>query len=302
MRALVTGASGFIGRAAVERLALGGRFEVIAASRRPIGVGGNGVSEAAVDLLVPGAAADLVASVRPTHLLHLAWNARPGVFWTDPDNLDWTAATLSLTRAFIGHGGRRAVMAGSCAEYDWNGGGRLSEDSPLRPATLYGVAKDAARRAVCAGGEAAGVPVAWGRVFWLYGPYEAPGRLVSDVCRALVAGRRAAVGRGLERRDFLHVDDAAAAFVSALNGDNHGAFNVGSGFATSVRDVVSMLAKAAGRPDLVAWGARPDTPGAPSVIEADMAHTRSSVGPLPQRPLDHGLAETLSWWRERLHR
>ena len=301
MRVLVTGASGFIGRAATARLVAAARGEVVAASRRPLCErSAPGFSETAVDLLQPGAAADLIAHVRPTHLLHLAWNATPGAFWTAADNLDWAAATLVLVRAFLDAGGRRAVVAGTCAEYDWTtGAGRLAEDAAIVPATLYGVAKDAARRAVCAAGAARDVPVAWGRVFWLYGPHEARGRLVADVAFALLRGEPTPVGEGLQRRDFMHVDDAAAAFVAALESDHHGPFNVGTGAAAPVRDIVAALAEAAGRPQLIRWGALPPRPE-PPLIEADTATLRGPVGAPPARALAVGLANTLEWWRERL--
>ena len=61
----------------------------------------------------------------PTHLLHLAWYAEPGLFWRSPENLRWVEASLRLLRAFAEHGGQRAVMAGSCAEYAWQPRDRL---------------------------------------------------------------------------------------------------------------------------------------------------------------------------------
>ena len=118
---LVTGASGFIGRRVVAQLATEGRFEIVTASRRPDPRMPAGVTHHAVDMLALGAPVDLIQRVRPTHLVHLAWNAEPGRFWNAPDNLDWAAATLTLVRAFLEAGGTRAVLAGTCAEYDWTG-------------------------------------------------------------------------------------------------------------------------------------------------------------------------------------
>ncbi len=291
MRVLVTGASGFIGRRVVSRLSDRPDLEVVAASRRPHPAAPGSVRFEPVDLLAPAAARELIARVRPTHLLHLAWNATPGKFWHAADNLDWAAASLSLCSAFIEAGGRRAVMAGTGAEYDWTGEGRLSEDSPIGPATLYGAAKDAVRRAVCAAGVQFGVPVAWGRVFWLYGPDEAAGRLVADVARALAEGRPAEVGEGWQRRDFIHVDDVAGAFVAALENDFCGPFNIGSGVAVSVRDVVQRLADAAQRHDLVRLGAKPTSPDEPPLLVADINMLRREIGFEPKIPLARGLAD-----------
>jgi nucleoside-diphosphate-sugar epimerase len=296
MRVLVTGASGFIGRRAVAALAEQGRFELVTACRSASQTLPSQAIHHAIDLLAPGAAAELVARVRPTHLLHLAWNAEPGRFWTASDNLDWAAATITLLRAFLDAGGVRAVLAGSCAEYDWDGGGCLTEEAAIRPATLYGSAKDATRRLACAANDHLGGSVAWGRVFWLYGPAEARGRLVSDVASALATGRPASVGEGRLERDFLHVDDVASAFVAALDGRWRGPFNIGSGEPVSVRRVVATLAQASGRPELVRFGARPARAADPPSIYADTRILRDEFGWTQSVALDTGLAATYAWW------
>lgn len=299
MKVLVTGATGFIGRYVVSELRADEQVELVCCARTRGSLPPD-VRFEAVDLLAPGAAADLIARVRPTHLLHLAWNAQPGRFWTALDNLDWTAASLVLMRAFADAGGRRAVMAGTCAEYDWTCGPRLSEsDTPIRPATLYGVAKDALRRAAQAAAAQAGVSFAWGRVFWLYGPHETAGRLVSDVAAALCAGETVETTEGLQRRDFLHVSDVAGAFVAALRSDRPGAFNIGSGRPVAVRDVVLALAESLGRAELLRLGARPSPIGDPPELAASVDALQFEIGYRPSFQLEQGLSQTAAWWRER---
>src|SRR5439155_6654344 len=132
----------------------------------------------------------LLAAVRPTHLLHLAWIATPGVYWTSPENHRWVEASLHLLRCFAAGGGRRAVLTGTCAEYDWSAAGVCHEtQTPLRPTTVYGVCKDELRRRAEEVCRAAGVSLAWARLFFLYGPGEHPARLFPGVVQALRAGR-----------------------------------------------------------------------------------------------------------------
>src|SRR5206468_9393880 len=183
-RVLVTGATGFIGRHTLAPLVAAGH-EVHATARTP-GAAARGVTWPAADLLD---SPDVVRYVNPDALLHLAWYAEHGKFWSSPENLRWLQASVALLRAFSG---RRAVIAGTCAEYDWTTGAwRLAEDAPLAPATLYGACKHALHVATEAYAREAGFSLAWGRIFFLFGPDEHPGRLVPSVLGPLLHGEEA---------------------------------------------------------------------------------------------------------------
>jgi nucleoside-diphosphate-sugar epimerase len=298
-RVLVTGATGFVGRHALGPL-LDAGHEVHALSSRgaPEGDRHQGVEWHRGDLLADPAAA--VADVAPERLLHLAWYAEHGRFWTSVENLRWVEATLALVRAFAAAGGERVVVAGTCAEYDWTvGDGTLAEDAPLRPATLYGVAKHATRAVLDAAAGELGVRLAWGRVFFLYGPGEDQRRLVGSVAGALVRGERAATGAGTQVRDLLHVSDVGAAFAALAGADVDGPVNIASGEGRPLREVVEAIGRIAGRPDLIDLGALPPRPGDPDRLVADVTRLREEVGFQPRIGLEQGLERTVAWWRER---
>jgi nucleoside-diphosphate-sugar epimerase len=237
---------------------------------------------------------ELVCELQPERLLHLAWTTSPGEYWTSMDNLDWVGASLSLFRAFTEAGGRRAVMAGSCAEYDWSREVLDEVDTPTHPATLYGTAKHSLRLVVEAAARNSGVSLCWGRLFFLYGPEEAPGRLVSSVLDALRLGEVAPVSEGRQERDFLHVDDAAVAFVELLDASVVGPVNVGSGVGVSVREVVATLADLVGRPDLVRYGTRPTPASEPDRLVADVRRLHATTNFRPEFDLRSGLIDTLT--------
>jgi nucleoside-diphosphate-sugar epimerase len=146
--------------------------------------------------------------------------------------------------------------------------------------------------------ERADLSLAWGRIFFLYGPREDPRRLVASVARALVASERASTSAGTQRRDFLHVDDVARAFAALLDSDVGGAVNIASGEAVTVRSIAEQLARASGRPDLLKVGALADRPDDPPIIAADVGRLRGEVGFRPSFSLEDGLAATVSWWRD----
>jgi nucleoside-diphosphate-sugar epimerase len=295
-RLLITGATGFLGepavRAAVEH------FEVHATARALREMLPPGVRFRACDLLNPGAATRLIEEVRPTHLLHLAWIATPGAYWTSPENLRWVDASKRLLLAFARCGGRRAVVAGTCAEYDWTTAGVCREfDTPTRPQTTYGRCKLELSRWAATFGRERRIGVVWARLFWMYGPREHPARLVPSVARPLLAGEPAPCSAGTQERDFLHVADAADALVTLTRGDLTGPVNVASGEPVAVRDVVARVGEACGRPELIRFGARSTPAGEPPLIVADVTRLRDELGWRPRVGLAAGLAETVAWWR-----
>lgn len=291
-RVILTGGSGFIGRHAVEPLLRAG-FEVHALGRRAV----PGARCHEVDLLNSEQTAAAVQRIRATHLLHLAWDVTHGVFWSAPSNLDWTAASLNLYRAFVTAGGRRVVVAGSCAEYDWSAGILDEDTAPLRPATLYGTAKHALHQVLAMAATHDRVELAWGRVFFLYGPHEGQARLIPSVILPLLQGLPAAVGEGRARRDFMHVQDAADAFVATLASTLTGPINIATGLDGPMRDVVATIGEQIGRPELIRFGSRPTPANEPPVLATAASRLRG-IGFEPRFTVQTGLADTIAWWRQ----
>jgi nucleoside-diphosphate-sugar epimerase len=288
-RVLVTGATGFIGRAAVSALADRG-WEVHAAARSAGAV--QGCRSHKIDLMDPFAVRSLLCQVGPSHLLHLAWYAEPGKFWTAPENLDWVAASLFLYRAFLDAGGERAVFAGSCAEYEWSYSELNEASTPTNPRTLYGRAKNALRELVECHARSIGTGVAWGRVFFLYGPGEAPNRLISDLIRSLRDGRPVLCTHGRQQRDFMHAWDVARAFAIVLESAHCGPINIASGVCRPIADAIGIVGRLFGRPDLIRLGARESPADDPPRLAADVKLV-SWLGFRPDFDLETGLAQTM---------
>ncbi len=290
-RVLLTGASGFVGRHAIVALLERG-FEVHAAARRPA-MTAAGVVPHLVDLLDPAAAARLIKAVRPSHLLHAAWYVTPGRYQSAPENLDWMAASLQLYRAFVAGGGHRILGTGTCAEYDWSYGMLDEATTPLRPVSLYGTAKHTLHQLLASAAVVDGVSLAWARLFFMYGPHEAPERLVPSVVCPLLRGETALMGAGTAERDFMHVADVARALAAVLDSTHEGPVNIASGSCRPIRDVVMEAAGQIGRPDLVRLGVRPKSLGEPRRLAASNAILRG-LGFQQHFTLASGLADTIA--------
>ena len=292
-RVLVTGATGFIGRNCLPVLRRTG-YEVHAVSGSPTTQDADGVIHwHCANLLKPDEVVALVQKVKPSHLLHLAWYAIPGKFWTASENLDWVQATVGLMRVFHEQGGQRFVGAGSCAEYDWAFDHCQEASTPCRPATLYGAAKYCTQLLLDAWSRQTGMSSAWGRVFFLYGPGEYPSRLVPSVINSLLNGEPALCTHGEQVRDFMHVEDVAAAFVALLDSDVRGVVNIASGTPLALKEIVYTIADKMGRRDLVQLGAVPSSADDPAALIADIERLRDEVGFKPSLNLQDGIALTV---------
>jgi nucleoside-diphosphate-sugar epimerase len=298
MKVVVTGANGFVGARVVQELVKRGDevHAVVRATgerRRLKGIPSLRLLEA--DLL-SAAGQETIAALGAEACVHAAWYAEPGKYLSSLTNIDFVGATLDLARSLAQGGCRRFVGIGTCFEYDTDRG-FLSERTPLAPVHLYSAAKAATYLALKQLGLLSGMQVAWGRLFYLYGPDEYPDRLVSSIARALLRGEEARSTPGLQIRDFLHVEDAASALCAVLHSDLVDAVNIGSGQPVTVAAIVQQLGAICGRPDLVRLGARPYAAGDPMFVCADVRVLRTATGWSPRWSMADGLADAVGWWR-----
>jgi nucleoside-diphosphate-sugar epimerase len=294
-RVLVTGAGGFIGRHCLPILLAKG-YDVQALSRGKPAKISPGVVWHALNLLAPGAPAQIIQKVKPDCLLHLAWYAVPGKFWDAPENIDWVRASGELLSAFAANNGTRAVAAGSCAEYQLNAGECIEEKTPLNPATLYGTCKNEFAQRLDSLSRETGFSSAWGRIFFLYGPHEPRSRLVAYVVQSLLRAEPALCSDGKQILDFLHVEDVASAFVALLESEIRGPVNIASGRPLSVKDLLQEISVQLGRPDLIRLGAREATSNV-SHVWANVGRLSNEVSWKPRYDLQSGIRQTIEWCR-----
>jgi nucleoside-diphosphate-sugar epimerase len=269
-------------------------FRVHAVSRTYRGAAADGTTWHSLDLHAHGAAERLMSTVRPSHLLHLAWVTAPDRYRYAAENVDWLEAGLTLIRAFGDQGGQRFVGVGSCAEYDVAAGPCMEDTTPIRPASLYGQCKAAYWMAAQAYAQRYGLSAAWARVFVPYGPGDEPRRLIPSLLAALTAGTPIDVTDGNQVRDFIYATDVAELLVRLLaTSQANGAYNVGTGHGIAVRQVIEWLADYFHARELVHFGARPRRDDEPASLVADMEKVERVLGWNASTSIERGLERML---------
>jgi nucleoside-diphosphate-sugar epimerase len=297
---LITGATGFIGshltrllvhegctvHALIRRSSNPWRINDVLQSVRPI----------YGDLDTFNECRERVAGIRPEVCFHLAWYAEPGKYMSSEENVNMLAGSLDLARHLASSGCRRLVSVGTCFEYDTDLG-YLSESSPTKPRSLYAASKLGLYAVLQHFLSGRGIELAWVRLFYQYGPYEDPRRLVPSVICSLLRGERAKVSKGFQIRDFLHVEDVAAAIWAVGRGSLSGAVNVGSGKPVTVREVATAIGSVLGRQDLIEFGGLAVETSEPIFVCANNRRLTETTGWLPRYDLEKGLQSTINWWK-----
>ena len=302
MRILVTGASGFVGSHVVRKLVADGH-EVTALARpassfwRLEDLDGS-FRVVRWDTSQADGVLSSLGDWKPEACVHLAWYAVPGEYLHSTENTASLVLSLRLLEELAAAGCGRVVMTGTCFEYDTDAG-YLREDGPKRPATIYAAAKLAAGQVGTLMAAKLGIGFAWARLFYLYGPFEDERRLVPAVIRALLAGREFPATSGTQVRDYLHVEDVAAALSALAVQPVTGTYNVCSGDPITIAEVISQLARIAQRPDLIRLGSLPQRAWEPRFICGDNSRLREATGWTPRYTLPAGLASAVAWWKEK---
>lgn len=295
MRILVTGATGFIGsafcRLALSRghqlagLVLPGEVELVVSRCGPGVVAFSGTLESApwTD----------IASFRADAVLHTAWITAPGIYLESPENERFLDASLKFLRGVQAAGTGYLVGLGTCVEYKMTGE-KLSETStPIEPTTTYARCKNELRLALETDAARHGFEFCWGRVFYPYGPGEHPSRLCTSLIQKLSGGEKVSLRTPNSTKDYIYIEDLAAAILATIERRVTGTINWGTGEGIRVREVAGEIARQLGRREAVATSDADGIRDPLDYVVADAARLRS-IGWRPRFSISDGIRELCS--------
>lgn len=307
MKAVVTGAAGFIGSHLVRGL-LDRGFDVLGVDcftdyyPRPLKEANLDVNRARKGFSFLEARlqdADLGQVLEgATHVFHLAAQAGVRKSWGSDfrvytsNNVD---ASQQLLEACVGRPLHRFVYASSSSLYGDNVSIPMREDALPQPVSPYGVTKLAAEQLCHLYHVNHGVPTTSLRYFTVYGPRQRPDMAFNRFIHASLEGRPVTLyGDGEQTRDFTFVADAVAATMAAGDRGVPGrAYNVGGGSRVSMNQVLDIIGRVAGRPLEVRR--EPAQKGDMRDTYADTTLARADLGFAPSVTLEQGIEAEYRW-------
>lgn len=308
MRALVTGAAGFIGSTLVDRLLADGvevtgadcftDYYDIALKRRNLEPARANARFRLLELDL--AEADLGALPEVDVVFHQAAQAGVRASW----GREFASyvhhnvlATQRLLERYRGTPLQRFVYASSSSVY--GDAERYPTDEALlpRPFSPYGVTKLAGEHLVLLYGRNFGMPVAALRYFTVYGPRQRPDMAFHRFCRALLQGDEILVyGDGKQSRDFTFISDAIEANVRAWKQSApQGVYNIGGGSQVDVLEAIAILERELSAKAKLRF--EPLPPGDPLRTRADATRLQQDLGYRTQVGIEQGLAAEAAWAR-----
>jgi nucleoside-diphosphate-sugar epimerase len=303
-RALVTGASGFIGANLARRLLTDGHQVHLLTSPGGESWRLKGLSNEMgiypVDLSNAGDVSRTVAAIQPDWIFHLAahgaYSWQSNVCRMIATNL---IGTINLVEAAMRAGFEAFVNTGSSSEYGFKNHAP-SEDEMLEPNSHYAITKASATHYCRYVAQSQRRRIITLRLYSVYGPWEDPNRLIPTL---IVRGLRNELPQLVDpniARDYVYIDDVLDAYLLAAQHsgpDLGGIFNVGTGIQTAVQQAVELACKELGISQQPAWGTMPNRMWDSNVWLADIRKIKAALGWSPCHSFQQGFQSTVAWFR-----
>jgi GDP-4-dehydro-6-deoxy-D-mannose reductase len=296
MKALVTGAHGFVGPYLTAHLESKGD-EVV------------GVDQD-MDITDAEAVRARFADELPDVVYHLAAASHVGESWSAPVQVVRinTEGTLNVLLAAVEAGVERVVLIGSAEEYGHVSPEQIpiDETTPLRPVSPYGASKAAAEMLGSYIVRGRDLPVVCVRPFNHLGPGQSDKLVASSLAMQVArnertGGTQVLAGDLSPKRDFSDVRDVVRAYrLLAERGVPGEVYNVCSGRAVAIREMAdTLIALSSTKMDVVLDPERLRPVDVP-ILQGDNTKLRTATGWTPEIPLEQTLSDVLDWWRENL--
>lgn len=294
-KALVTGASGFLGRALCGELSRQG-VEVIAVVREGSRTGEleemRGVRVLRCDMSAYRSLADYIGDRDVDTMYHLAWQGASGTDRADKDlQLRNVACSCDAATVSAVLGCSRFVFASSIMEIE-NERFMRGEGEPPK-SSIYAAAKSAANYMARATAASVGVRYVRALISNIYGAGELSPRLINSSLRKIAGGERCSFSPGEQTYDFIYIDDASRAIAAiGANGTGGRTYYIGSAKPRPLKEFLTEMGEAVGRPDLIGLGDMPFSGMTIDWSDIDIDAVRRDTGVTNEVDFTSGIKKT----------
>ena len=297
-RILVTGATGFVGKAVCKELLEQKQFDVLAFSRsgrhhhRDL----EGVSWCQADLNDPSSYIDAIKKFQPEAVLHLAWQDIPD-FSLEKSMLNLKNSINLLSSVFSLGSCSKVIVSGSCFEL-MSPVGKCSslDEGGIKDAFTW--AKQSLRSWLDMEAKKSSFNYAWFRIFYVYGPGQRTASLVPTIIRAFKEGKPPTLRSPYDANDYVFIDDVARAFLAGVNKKlPNGILNIGSGGSIpniDIRKIVERIVSEDGNSMQEGNQSIYAPAELPSNFFADISDTSKYLNWSPQVSIEDGIKNMLN--------
>lgn len=312
-KALIIGAAGFVGSYLAKCLQNEFGMEV-AATKLPHEIlsGMDDVAVYDLNILNKDDVVELLLSVRPDYIIHLAAQSSVSVAWKNPCltvdvNIKGSINVLDAVRELYYK--PRVLMIGSGEEYGHIKPGEtpIKEDNNLRPGNIYAATKACQNMISSIYAQAYDMELMSVRAFNHIGPNQAPLFVVADFCKQVAEIEKGLrepvmyVGNLAAQRDFTDVRDVVRAYALLVQkGESGKTYNVGSGHAIAIQEILNMIIEESTADVKVEVDPNKIRPVDVPIIEADTTLLKETTGWGQKIELRQTIRETLDYWRQRV--
>lgn len=312
MKALIIGAAGFVGSYLIQHLTTAYDWEIHATKLPNENMISSKIHIHNLNIMDPDEIRLLLIKIQPDYIFHLAAQSSVALSWKDPQltvdiNIKGTLNILDTVRSLENYS-PRILLIGSGEEYGYI----LPDETPVneqitpRPGNIYAATKACQNMLGNIYSRAYGMQLIMVRAFNHIGPNQAPIFVASDFCKQVAeieSGKKPPtlhVGNLSAKRDFTDVRDVVRAYGLLIqNGKSGETYNIGSGHAISIQELLDIILSLSATEILVSTDPARLRPSDIPIIEADISKLQETICWHPEISLKQTLFETLNYWREK---
>lgn len=313
MKALIVGGAGFVGNYLINHLRNDCKWSVYVTKMQNENIVDKDIQVFDINILNKDEIVTLLNKIKPDYIFHLAAQSSVAVSWKNPAltidvNIKGSVNLLDAIREL--NYKPKILLIGSGEEY----GHIKEEETPIkennatRPGNIYAATKVAQNLIGKIYSDAYNMDIIMVRAFNHIGPNQSPIFVVADFCKQVAEIEKGLkepiikVGNLSAKRDFTDVRDVVRAYSSIIQKGKSGeTYNVGSGYAIAIEDILKMILSMSDANISVEIDKNKLRPVDVPIIEADITKLSETTGWQKQIKVEETVADTLNYWRSQIN-